>query len=622
MIIKFNPLYAHEHKRIDELLGSIDNELKQINGVREQKAKRIELLSSLCEKVVSIKTLDELKTILPLDLHSELKQVLYPTYYPVIEKFDHLDLFNNRFTVEQITDALKALLKKETTVEEPPVTGKELVQDGLTNKYPIEVHDPNSLLILPTEVLFKIFQFINNRRDYRCLSLACRSLREISNMKGARDHVLANPSIPDFLQCEVSSTTSMTREAVLLQAKEIENNLKSNNNFNNVAWYNIPKYKDNLVRTVIDDHLVVKCYGNSLESKIVLRDLQKEFTKEIQGLNCNPTTMAPVHGAVTPLLVTAFQGGFKIWDFESLKTAVNSDSALLLEVETGKHQSSSIYAPSYKELKIHSFNNVLIVGDSNPGGALYFIDCSQGFKKENVLKVHSKEFTQIIMNEEQAFVVHSKEITVWNIAKVKECIADKQTVDPKNAAQTWKFDENIGHIKVLENEVVVAYNQSKLDVSKKKVTLGELLKRADGTLVRKLSYNATSKDSRETPMPFIDASDHMLISSNYNQILFWDMDTNQDVVLKSAEFEHDLAVRKITVIGRHILCTLPGVMLLLNQDDLSKIITSRNSKMKVESDSLDIIESCDLFGKYLITVNSTGNTRNFYVYNLLDCSKK
>lgn len=622
MIIKLNPFYAHEHKRIDELLGSIDNELKQINGVREQKAKRVELFSSLCEKVVSIKTLDELKTILPVDLHSELKQVLYPTYYPVIANFDHLDLFNNRFTVEQIAEAIQVLLKRETTVSEAPETSKEIVPSSTFDLNSFRVVPADSLLTLPTEVLLKIFQFINNRRDYRCLSLACRYLREISIMNGARLHALQNPSIPEFLQCDSYSASSMTREAILLQSKTIENNIKMKKGFNYKDVVMFPKSISNIPHAVIGDHFVYQKRMDSLASvhPIVVQDLKTLSKKEITTLNCIATTIVPVHGAPNSLLVTAIRGGFKIWDFEALKSNSDSKAALLLEVETGEHPTTWLYAPPYKELMVHSFNNFLIVGDLNLAGCLYFIDCSQEFKKENVHKVYTKEFKQIIINEDQAFVVNPKEITVWNVEKVKECIANKQTIDPKHAAQTWKFNENIGHVKVLENEVVVAYDESKRDFSAKTETLGVLLKRTDGTLIRKLSCNVTSKSSKAKPLQCMDTSDHMLISSNGKQMTFWDMDTKQDVLLQSVNFDGSLDVRKISTVGRHILFVLPSEVMLFNQYDTKKIVVSWNSKMQMGDIIDQEIESCDIFGRYLITVNNLGSYKLLYIYDLLqDC---
>ncbi len=620
-IVKLNPFYAHEQKRIDELLGLIDSELKQINGIREQKAKRIELLSSLCERFISIKTLDELKKILPPDLHIELKQILFPKHCPSIASFDHLDLFDNTYSLEQISDALKELLQNETTVAEDPKLSN-LMGSNLPSPQNCSIDVPaNSLLILPTEVLFKIFQLINNRRDYRCLSLACRTLRGISCMKGARNHALANPTIPEFIHRDSYSATSMNREAKMLLSKEIEKNMKMKERFDYKELAVFPTYLSNIPYALISDYLVYQTGEDPFSSDyvFVLKNLKTSSKNEIKIRDCLATAIVPVHGALTPLFVTAIRGGFKIWDFEALKNNADSKNALLLEVGTEQYPTSWIYAPPYKDLMIHSFNNFIIVGDANLADCLYFIDCSQEFKKENVLKVNVKKFQQIVINEDQAFVVNSNEITVWNVEKIKACIVNKH-IDPKDAAQTWTFNEKIENVKVFENEVVVSYCQSKKESSGKMTTLGVLLNRTDGTLIRKLSCKETSKSVAAEHMQSMDISDHKLISAYDNQMTFWDMDTKQDVLLQSVNFNGSLDVRKISAIGRHILLVLPNEVMLFNQDDSMKVVVSWNSNMRKEKGIGAEIESCDLFGRYLVTVCKMKSFKVLHTYDLLqDC---
>ncbi len=175
-ILVFSPIFSHEKNRILGLVDQIEKALSVLDNDRIQYSSNLDLLKIVLQNAHKVNDLVELKEKIPSGLLASLKHIVFPKHYPQIHAYAHMDLFDGRFTVEQIVEGLKALRVKMTAPkEDPKMSSKEEAEDPVENsnnefelKAKKNLNDLSAFKDIPDELIIRIMSFLRVNEICTC----------------------------------------------------------------------------------------------------------------------------------------------------------------------------------------------------------------------------------------------------------------------------------------------------------------------------------------------------------------------------------------------------------------------------------------------------------------------
>lgn len=617
-VLALNPLYAHEKDRIQSCMQTIAQELNILNEQRKEKARLFEQIASVQELLKKANDVSYLNETIPKNIQLEIRPILFKVFDPKIQSFDHLNIFDGRFSLEQIKQAVE-MLTKGIGVEDIKQT-KELTT---ASNAKICTIDPNSLLILPDELLLKLFQYMDKPKDFITLSLLCKRFYGVSQEESAFQCNL-NMTLPPYL----ANSQDPSIQSMLLKNKiklAIQNEAKFHSqellksNLKKVLPRELSISEIVLPKTIFGNILVHANHSfddDMPTGTLLVYDLETGSEFSIKAHDSNVTSCQFVH-APKPYLVTTASDGVKIWDFkevqEQKKTTTESlklhHSSQTLALSNSREPTSSEKSPV---ITVHK--SMLAVGDQN---CVLVFDCAQGFASNKPLKINLTHAPkQILITDEHFIVVGDMNYNVWKMSIIKDSF--KQNSELECSSST---SHNVGHsirfAKINKDKIFVAHNEPFFRISR--FICGEIIDVNTNETLREFSFSQGMRGiGRVYSVDFADQ--YALTGGEF--ITLWDLNEKGESHKDMAKYFWGSSVHKVFTLGEKALFAFNNGMSIFDfKTGKLKQVQYKNEDMEFKKcyDPLaykTALLSFELFGKYLVTENQDSKKRIITVFDL------
>lgn len=610
-----NPLFVHEIDRIQSCMKTIAQELNSLNEQRKEKLKLFEQIVSVQDLLKKAKDISSLSEVIPKNIQLEIKPILFKMIDSKIQSFEHLNILDGRFSLEQIKQAIEMLIKG-VSVDDIKHLSNELT--SLT----YSIVDPNSLLILPDELLLRLFQYMDKPKDFYALSLLNKRFYGISQDKTAFQCCL-DMEIPSYLKDsqDPSIQTMLPKDKIKLAIQ------------NETKFYSHVPFKNNLKKVLprarsIDEIALPKTiFGNILvhanhtisdiESKgtLLVYDLETNAEFSIKTHSSNVTACQFVHAPKT-YLITAASDGVKIWDFEQLQKqkAVTADSLKLHHFSQTLALSNSREPLAYEKSPVITVHkSMLAICDQN---CVLVFDCAKDFASNKPLKIklsHSPQ--QILITDEYFVVVGDTSFNVWKMSIIKDAFKENPELDCSSSI-FYSVGRSIRFIKTNQDQIFVAYNEPFCRHGR--FLCGELIDIKTNKALREFSQpEGLRAKGVVNAVDFADQS--MLTGGDF--IILWDLEEKHEFDKERADFWSS-SVHKVHALGKGALFVFShGVNIYDFKTGKLNQVQYKNEDMEFKEsynfmNCRTSLVSFELFGKYLVTENQDTKKRIISVYDL------
>lgn len=616
-VLALNPLYAHEKDRIQSCMQTIAQELNSLNEQRKEKAKlseQIVLVQDLLNQANDVSSLNE---IIPKNIQREIRPILFKMIDSKIQSFDHLNIFDGRFSLEQIKQAVERLTKG-MSVEDIKLTSKE---HTTTSKSNIDQVDPNSLLILPEELLLKLFQYMDKPKDFLTLSLLCKRFYGISQEESAFQ---CDMTLPPYL----ANSQDPSIQSMLLKNK-IKLAIQNETKFQSQELLEIKLKKVLLRKLSISESVLPKTiFGNILvhanhshgdrESKgtLLVYDLETGSEFSVKTHSSNVTSCQFVH-APKPYLVTTASDGVKIWDFKEIqeqKKLTTESLKLHYSSQTLALSKALIPTSSGKSPVITVHKSMLAVGDQN---CVLVFDCSKDFASNKPLKINlTYSPIQILITDEHFIVMGDTNCNVWEMSVIKDSFKKDSELE-FSSSTSHNVEYSIRFAKTNKGKIFVAYNEPFLRNSR--FICGKIIDIKTKDTLREFSHPQELRGiGRVYSVDFADQ--YMLTGGDF--ITLWDLNEKGESDKDMVKFFWGSSVHKVFALGTKALFAFTNGMSLFDfKNGKLKQFQYKNEDMEFKAcynfmDCKTSLFSFDLFGNYLVTENQDSKKRIITVFDL------